>query len=401
MRKIIVLSLIFLMMIFKFWGEVLGESADIKNNSLGVWVSIFSKEKVLYSKDEALNLIDTCKKSGVNQIYLQIYQSGNAYYDSSFLPRAKYTDMLKASQGQDMIDFLLKKAQENNIKVFAWINILSIGNNDKADIIDKFGREVLTRDQYGRISGRSSPNDSDKYYLREELLFLEPGDQRVAKYLISVVEEVIERYPLFSGVHLDYIRYPMTVPFIPGSRFTNQGLSYGYGVKNVERFSDWIKLSPVNGLKSIKDYLAWDDWRRNQITSLVRRISKKLKEKSPDLLISCAVVPSAERAYSSMFQDWAFWLEEGIIDYAILMNYTFDNQLTKQLVRSAVSLRGKGKVFIGVGLYLIKDSPNDFLEQYKIASSLGSDGIVIFAYDDLKELLVKDPSVLISLPKGR
>jgi len=309
----------------------------------GVWVSIFSKDRVHYSKEAVVRLVDRCKSSNINQIYLQVYQSGNAYYDTSILPRGKYKDMLNAANGEDAIDFLLTRARENNIQVFAWVNLLSLGNNDKADILEKFGRDILTKDQFGRPSGRANPNDSDKYYLREDLLFLEPGDQKVARYLIAVVEEIIERYPLFSGVHLDYARYPMTVPFIPGSRFTGQGLSYGFGEKNIERFTEWTGLDPLKDLRSAKDYISWDGWRREQITSLVRRISKKVKDRSFGYMVSCAVVPSAERAYSSMFQDWPFWLEEGIIDYAVLMNYTLDNQLTRQLVRSALSYAGKAR----------------------------------------------------------
>ncbi|MDD3987433.1 MAG: family 10 glycosylhydrolase [Candidatus Omnitrophica bacterium] len=354
----------------------------------GVWVSVFSASKVLYSRDEAVKLIALCKKAKIGQIYLQVYQSGYAYYDSREFDNSKYQGMVKTAQ-IDVIDFLLKEARNNNIKVFAWINLLSLGQNNNADVIKRFGAEVLTRDQYNRISGRGNPNESDKYYLREELLFLEPGDQRVAKLLISVVDEVIERYPLFSGVHLDYVRYPMTVPFIPGSRFNNYGLSYGYGLKNIERFQEWTGLDPRSGLKSTKDYLLWDNWRRDQITSLVRRIAKRVKEKSRDLLVSAAVIPAGERAYASLFQNWAFWLEEGILDYVVLMNYTLDNQLTKELVRSSLSHRGRGKVFVGLGLYLMKDNFNTFIDQYKAVLSLNPDGVVIFAYDDIDDVLLK------------
>ena len=393
MRKIIYLFLTFLILsisvsALSFAGDNAG--ADIPR---GVWVSVFSASKVLYSRDEAARLIELCKKAKIEQIYLQVYQSGYAYYDSKEFDSSKYQGMIKSAQ-IDIIDFLLKEAKKSSIKVFAWINLLSLGQNNNADAIKRFGKEVLTRDQYNRVSGRGNPDESDKYYLREEFLFLEPGDQRVAKLLISVVEEVIERYPLFSGVHLDYARYPMTVPFIPGSRFNKYGLSYGYGIKNVERFQEWTGLDPLLGLKSAKDYLLWDNWRRDQITSLVRRIAKRVKEKSSNLLVSAAVVPAGERAYSSLFQNWAFWLEEGILDYVVLMNYTLDNQLTKELVRSSLSHRGRGKVFVGLGLYMMKDNPHTFVDQYKALLSLNPDGVVIFAYDDIDDAFLKHLSSL-------
>jgi uncharacterized lipoprotein YddW (UPF0748 family) len=380
----------FTFFVFLFCNLTLGFGNDSREGYIprGVWVSVFSENRVLYSKDAVIKLIDVCNQAKINRIYLQVYQSGNAYYDSKELGRLKYESMVK-SAGIDTIDFLLKEARDNNIKVFAWINLLSLGQNDNADIIKKFGREVLTRDQYLRLSGKDSPNESDRYYLREELLFLEPGDQRVAKFLISVINEVIGRYPLFSGIHLDYVRYPMTVPFIPGSRFTKYGLSYGYGLKNIERFREWTGLDPLSGLKNAKDYMLWDDWRRDQITSLVRRISRQVKEKSSHFLVSSAVIPAGDRAYASLFQDWPLWLEEGILDYVVLMNYSLDNQLTKELVRASLAHKSGGKVFIGLGLYLMKDNLNVFAEQYKTVSSLNPDGIAIFSYDDLDSKVIK------------
>jgi uncharacterized lipoprotein YddW (UPF0748 family) len=393
MHRLKYIILIFIILCFGITVLSFSEDNLEKETPRGVWVSVFSKDKVLYSRDAILKLIALCKQAKINQIYLQVYQSGKAYYDSKITDPSKYEDMVK-SAGVDTIDFLLKEARDNNIEVFAWVNLLSLGQNDHADIIKKFGKDVLTKDQYNKISGKGNPDALDQFYLREELLFLEPGDQRVAKYLISIVEEIIERYPLFDGVHLDYLRYPMTVPFIPGSRFTKYGLSYGYGLKNIERFKEWAGLDPRNGLKSAKDYMFWDDWRRDQITSLVRRIAKRVKEESPRLLVSSAVIPAGERAYSSMFQDWPLWLEDGIVDYVVLMNYTLDNQLTKELVRSSLSYRGKGKVFIGIGLYLMKDISDVFTKQYKTVAGLSPDGIVIYSYDDLDDAFIGNLSNL-------
>jgi uncharacterized lipoprotein YddW (UPF0748 family) len=353
----------------------------------GVWVSVFSEKRVLYSQDAAVELINACKEAGIDEIYLQIYQGGKAFYDTGLLDPAKYQDMLK-SAGRDQIDFIISEAGKNNIKVFAWVNILSVGQNGSADIIKKFGSGVLTRDQFLRPSGRKNPNESDKFYLREDQVFLEPGDQRVGKFTLAILDEIFKRYPNLSGVHLDYIRYPMTVPFIPSAKFYKSGLVYGYGEKNIEHFKSVVGLDPLTGLKKDSDFLKWDNWKRQQINILVKRISKRLKEKDPEYLVSCAVIPSAERAYASMYQDWPLWLEDGFVDYVVLMNYTLDEQLTSEIIRAGLGLRGKGKVYIGIGAFLLKDSPTLFNEKYKLVKSLNPDGIVVFSYDDLTPGLV-------------
>ena len=353
----------------------------------GIWVSVFSSKKVLYAKDGVSNLIAQCKKAKINEIYLQFFQSGNAYYDSKICDKTKYDEMVKAS-GVDSLDLLLREAQENSIKVFAWINVLSLGKNDKADILKKYGSSILTLDQYKRGSKIDSNAEIDKYYLREDQIFLEPGDPRIEGYILTIINEIINRYPLISGVHLDYIRYPSPVPFVPGSRFKNFGLTYGYGAKNVERFKDKTGLNPLDTLNNEDEYLAWDNWKRQQVTDLVRKISSLVKVKSADLKVSCAVIPLTERAYTNAFQDWSEWLEEGIVDYVVLMSYTKDNQFAKEIVKSSLGHRGKGKIYIGIGLFLMKNSTDLFFNQYRLIRDLAPDGIVFFSIDDLTDQII-------------
>ncbi|MDD5281088.1 MAG: family 10 glycosylhydrolase [Candidatus Omnitrophica bacterium] len=385
-------KILFLLLVCSFLGLSLvfaqNKEAPVKDGpARGIWVSVFSSKEVLYSKAGVDNLIAQCKKAKINEIYLQFFQSGNAYYDSKIYDRTKYDKMVKES-GMDSLDLLLREAQENNIKVFAWVNVLSLGKNNKADILKKYGRSILTLDQYQRTSKIESKTELDKYYLREDQIYLEPGDPRIEEYILTVINEIINRYPLISGVHLDYIRYPSPVPFIPGSRFNKFGLTYGYGPKNVERFKDKTGLNPLDTLNNEEEYLAWDSWKRQQVTDLVRKISSLVKVKSADLAVSCAVIPLTERAYSNAFQDWSGWLEEGIVDYVVLMSYTKDNQFAKEIVKSSFGHRGKKKVYIGIGLFLMKNNPDLFLNQYRMISDLAPDGIVFFSIDDLTDQII-------------
>jgi uncharacterized lipoprotein YddW (UPF0748 family) len=349
----------------------------------GVWITCFSEKRVLYSQRAISELINFCRQAQINEIYLQIYRAGKAYYDSRICQRSDYEEMVKVA-GTDTIDLLLKEAIKNNIKVFAWINVLSLAANKKADILTKFGNTTLTKDQYLRPSMRTMrKNKYDKYYLRDKQLFLEPGDLRVRQYILAIVSEIITRYPSLSGIHLDYIRYPHPVPYLPSSKFNKYGLTYGYGEENVARFEKEKGLNPLT-MKDEKDnYLLWDNWKRDQITVLVESISTLLRSGQKRLLFSCAVIPSPEKAYLIAFQDWSFWLEKGIVDYVVIMNYTRDNRLAKEIVKSALAHRGKGMVYIGMGAFLMKNEPELFFEQYKIISELAPDGIVFFSYDDI------------------
>ncbi|MHB8154572.1 MAG: glycoside hydrolase family 10 protein [Candidatus Omnitrophota bacterium] len=358
-----------------------------ENISRGVWVSVFSGKKVLYSEGGVRNLIAQCNKAKINEIYLQIFQSGNAYYDSKICDKTKY-DQMVAAAGLDTLDLLLRESGQHNIKVFAWVNILGLGKNEKADILNKYGNSILTRDQYQRLSKISTGTELDKYYSREDMIFLEPGDPKVESYILTIINEIINRYPLFSGIHLDYMRYPSPVPFVPGSRFNKFGLTYGYGAVNVERFRDKTGINVLDTLNNEDEYLAWDSWKRQQVTDLVRKIYSLVKVKSAALAVSCAVIPVIERAYSNAFADWSAWLEEGILDYVVLMSYSKDNQFVKEAVKSSLGHRGKGKIYVGIGAFLMKENPDLFFNQFRLITELSPDGIVLYSIDDLSDQLI-------------
>jgi hypothetical protein len=81
----------------------------------------------------------------------------------------------------------------------------------------------------------------------------------------------------------------------------------------------------------------FSQFRRDQVTALVRQIYLRAYAIRPAIKISAAVITwgngprsdeefKASDAYARVFQDWRGWLEEGILDLAIPMNYFRESQ---------------------------------------------------------------------------
>ncbi len=122
-----------------------------------------------------------------------------------------------------------------------------------------------------------------------------------------------------DGIHLDYVRYP-------------EDANYGWNPTAVARFQ---RLYNRTGPPAASDP-AWAQFRRDQVTALVRQIYLRAFAIRPTLKVSAALItwgngPASDAeyrtrdAYSRVFQDWRGWLEEGIVDLGIPMNYFREN----------------------------------------------------------------------------
>ncbi len=200
-KTIILIVLVFCWYSLTLCPPGISDASSGEKPRLGVWITVFSPEKVLHSKENVDDLILTCKNCGINDIYIQIYRADEAYYDSSLTDRTHYEEML-AETNEDTLSYLITRARKNDLKIHAWINLLSVAQNRNANVLKKFGRTALTLDQHGRSSMQSGNKDElDKYYIRENQLFLEPGDKRVRQYLADIAEEIVRKYPGLSGLH--------------------------------------------------------------------------------------------------------------------------------------------------------------------------------------------------------
>lgn len=380
--KSILLILILSLSCFLFYGT--SAEANGTPPRLGVWISVFSPEEFLYSKENIDKLIETCEKTGITDVYLQLYRADKAYYDSSITDRTPYDTFTQAA-GMDTVSYLIDSAKKKNIKVHGWVNILSIAQNKDANILKKHGRDILTKDQHGRFSMAIDrrKDEFDKYYIRENQLFLEAGDWRVRKYVLEIIEEIIEKYPALSGIHLDYIRYPSTVPFSPGSRFTPRGINYGFSKMNLLNFKKATGLDPKTMEYNRTNAKIWDDWRRERVTLLVSYISGRIKTIAPHLELSATVVPSIERSYLVTFQNWSDWLNKDYLDSIVIMNYTENTPLMKLYSESVLMPNLREKVQIGVGAYLMKGDEEELKEQLDFLKELSPEGIVIYSYGEV------------------
>lgn len=351
----------------------------------GLWVLAEGSVRVLDDPARVAPLLERAKRLRVSDLFVQVYRGGRAFYpaDPAFerAPKVGTTEI-------DPLTLLLRDAHAQGLRVHAWVNVLSLSTRRDAKLLADLGRDAILVDRRGR-SLLDYPDfdlpepDRQFYRMGTPGLYLDPAVPSVRERILATFQDLVARYPELDGLHLDYIRHPDLLPFIPGSRF-GVGLEFGYGEIARTRYRDETgRADPIEGAAPgvVRDSEAWDAWRRQQVTTLVEEIGRASRAIRPGLILSAAVISHVERSYLSLAQDWPHWLATGALDRVIPMVYTRDDQLLGYQLEGYVGLTGSDRIWPGIGVWLFEANPAQAVAQLARLRGLPFTGEVLFSDD--------------------
>jgi uncharacterized lipoprotein YddW (UPF0748 family) len=336
-------------------------------------------------------MVEAAADSGFNTLLVQVRGRGDAFYASSLEPRA---ERLPDDPSFDPLQLVIDEAHARGLAVHAWVNTYLVwgpvapprspmhlvnANPEWLAVPHSLGRELYDR------------NPHDPRYLRRltehawdnrrsfEGLFASPSHPGVQARVQAVWLELATNYDL-QGIHFDYVRLPS--PEFDYSRGTlDRFRAWVRPHLSSERYADLVRVSTSDPY-AMADALGdlWDQFRRGQVTALVRRIYRSVKDVRPDLIVSAALVPDPKEARVKRYQSWWSWLADGLLDVAVPMAYTTDHEQFDAWVEEArVSAGARERVWVGVGAY--KNSVTETLQQIDAARDREVGGVVVFAYD--------------------
>jgi uncharacterized lipoprotein YddW (UPF0748 family) len=365
-----------------------------------MWILCEGSQRVLEHPERFPALLDDARALGVTDLFVQVYRAGRAWFDSSLADTAPWQRM--RATGGDPLAELIARAHAAGLRVHAWVNVLSLAGNRDAPLVRELGRDAVLVDQHGRsvldYPGLDVPEPDRRYYrMGTPAVWLDPAAPGVAERIAATFSELASRHPELDGLHLDYVRYPGVLPFSPGSRF-GVGLDLGHGEATRTRFRAETGLEPPSPPQRLGNANRWDEWRRDKVTELVRKIRGATRAVDPDLVLSAAVWSHADRAYLSIGQDWRRWLEDGLLEFAVPMVYTLDDRIFRYQAESFAASPLGPRTWIGIGTWLFASRPERAVEQVRLAAAAGAAGDALFSWDAIADapalraaLAVEDP----------
>ncbi|HIA26711.1 MAG TPA: hypothetical protein EYN79_01090 [Planctomycetes bacterium] len=306
------------------------------------------------SAEDVRTIIANAAGGGFDTVLFQVRGNATTFYPSKLEPWAE--EFGHRDPGFDPLAIACEEASRHEISIHAWVNAIPGWRGDQIPSSE----EQLYNSHPGWFlhdQDGARQNLKTNYYVA-----LNPCLPEVREHIASVCAEIATHYPV-DGIHLDYIRFLEPDP----------DHDYPYDPRTLQLYRE------ESGLRPTDDPQMWEEWRRDQITLLVREIDELLEKESPATLLTAAVIRTPRIAHEKVRQDWVRWLRHGWIDAAFPMQYDRDDLRFSERARECVEEAAGHPVVMGIGAYLHED-PRQTARQLKEALRAGSAGVAIFAY---------------------
>ncbi|GHT73677.1 hypothetical protein AGMMS50262_05190 [Bacteroidia bacterium] len=292
-------------------------------------------------QDELIDILDQLKAANFNVVFLQARLRGDVIYNSAIEPVSPYIQGVKNTWSKyDPLAFAIEECHKRGLECHAWFVTYPMGQEK-----DKNSKK---KSFYRTYNGE---------------VYLDPGDPQTNNYLLSLIDEIVEKYDI-DGIHLDYIRYPEK-----GANFPDKDTYQRYG-KGKEK----------------------TDWRRENINKFVSELYDRVKNKKSWVQVSSSVVGMYEKiegdkkkywtAYHSVFQDPENWLAKGKHDFIVPMMYYADGLFFPFIQNWKTKANGR-YIVPGLGLYQMDEhesnwNPQTIVEQIRYSRDNHMSGNAFF-----------------------
>ncbi len=272
----------------------------------GLWVSnvvnidMPTQENLEVYKKKADEIIATCLDYNINLIYFQVRTNNDAYYKSKLNPSSRY---LTGKEGApikfDVLEYMVKRAKENNISLHAWCNPYRVSMSGK-----------IPKDEYLKTCHPLNiATQNDEYIIldTEGQIILNPAHPYVKAHIINSMMEIVENYDV-DGIHFDDYFYP----YKPVSDNHND-LAFHDGIEDI------------------------GDFRRRQVDEVIKGVYDAIKAYNPRLEFGVSpfgvwrtkttdprgsnTKVGAFECYDKQYADVYKWVKEGYIDYVVPQLY--------------------------------------------------------------------------------
>jgi uncharacterized lipoprotein YddW (UPF0748 family) len=288
----------------------------------GTWIT----GNFFRDKEAVESLVKKLKDANFNTIFVCTWYEGYTIYESEVVKNAGGQKQHPVFAGTDPMRTIIDAAHANGIEVFAWFEYgFSVGysasESDPPQILKNHPDWSMVK----RDGTKTEPDNYGGYFF-----WIDPAVSAAAQFMVDLYVECAAKYPDIDGIELDRMRYPYT--------------SFSYSDTARARFMS--ETGNPDPLTLTNSNTAWAAWRREQVTSVVKRIYEGISEVNSRCIVTGAAVPPYMMAGQSddKLQAWDVWAKNSYVDilepmlYLPVSDYSYQLNLAKNLAPNGFQL---------------------------------------------------------------
>src|SRR5258705_340280 len=284
------------------------------------WVDAFGDD--LFDAPRIDAIVAGTKAAHLNAIVVQAVRRGDCFCNRASVPRTDQPGV--APFPFDPLQPLIDKAHAQGIEVHAWVIATAVWRSGGTPATPASPAHVFTQHGPSATGSANWIMSRDDGVMQSSTDWLvDPGHPDAAQWIVDTATSIVANYAV-DGINLDRIRYP------DGNSQVGQP-TWGYSPVAVARFQQATGRTD----RPVASDPQWAQWRRDQITGIVRKVYIESFAIRPSVRVSADTItygngPQMQggwtntRAYAEQLQDWDGWMREGILDLNIPMNYKRD-----------------------------------------------------------------------------
>ena len=315
------------------------------------------------SDETWLSHFETIKNSGIDGVFLQVYSSHKAWWQTDRLPME-----------EPLLERLIDLGRKSGIEVHAWMWTM-INNNPFY---------IENHPDWYAVNGLGQPSFSHPAYVGY-YRFMCPNNPGVKEFVSENVRS-LAGIPGVSGVHLDYVRLPDVI--------IAEGLQPKYNIVQDREYPEYDycyceicrakfkEESGIDPLKDLEDPSANEQWRQFRYDSISRLVNNELvpEAKAKNIPITAAVFPN----WQAVRQEWRKWKLDAYFPMLYHNFYNADLQWIENNLRKEIAeLETLKPVYSG--LFIPSLRPEELKEAMEISRQAGAPGCSFFAFNSLSE----------------
>jgi uncharacterized lipoprotein YddW (UPF0748 family) len=343
-------------------GPQSGPPPQVGEELRGVWVGRYDWSQ----PGELEKILERLEEIGSNAVFFQVRGTADAYYRSSREPwAARLSGRLGKDPGFDPLEQVVEKARRRGMSVYAWFNACTAWRAADPAPGPSAPEHALRAHPHWLVRNRSGQPFVDGH----GYLYFDPAHPGFRRHLLTVVQELVEKYPL-DGIHFDYLRYPAA---------------------GLPLFGETARL--FRRARREQPELDPDRWRRQQLVELLLQLHRLAHRLRPSIDVSAAVTgiytnrwgwKNVVRGLDDFQQDSHRFAEMGAVDTLIPMLYWPPTEPEGgradfvTLARDFSPLASKVRLLAGISLQYA--TPQDLRRQMQLAREQGFRGAVLFSF---------------------